>query len=75
MEFRRYKKGIKRFGCAQVPMEEVIGSAKIIVLVSHDMDAVERICNRAIYLDGGRVVADGAPQDVIREYRQTLHVG
>src|SRR5258705_7260328 len=33
---------------------------RTIVLVSHDLGAVTRLCERAIWLDGGRVAASGA---------------
>lgn len=41
---------------------------KTIVLVTHSMPMVERFCDRAILLEGGRVVAEGAPADVARRY-------
>lgn len=43
---------------------------KTIVLVSHDLATVESFCDRALLLDHGRVVAEGAPTDVIETYRQ-----
>jgi ABC-type polysaccharide/polyol phosphate transport system ATPase subunit len=41
---------------------------KTIVLVSHDLAAVRRFCDRAILLDQGRIRADGAPDQVIKQY-------
>jgi ABC-type polysaccharide/polyol phosphate transport system ATPase subunit len=40
-----------------------------ILFVSHDLPEVERRCQRALHLQGGRVVADGPPADVVRDYR------
>ncbi|MBI5504796.1 MAG: ABC transporter ATP-binding protein [Deltaproteobacteria bacterium] len=40
-----------------------------IVLVSHDLFLVEREADRAVWLDAGRVVAEGAPSDVVARYR------
>ena len=39
-----------------------------IVFVSHNMDAVRKVCNRAILLNKGAIVCDGSPDSVIDEY-------
>ncbi len=57
---------------ARKRMIELIDRAKIIVLVSHDMNAVQAICNRAIYLRNGRVVSDGNVKDVVNEYLKSF---
>jgi ABC-type polysaccharide/polyol phosphate transport system ATPase subunit len=44
------------------------GSGRTIVFVSHDMEAVSRLCERVIWLDHGRVVRDGTPGEVLPEY-------
>jgi lipopolysaccharide transport system ATP-binding protein len=53
---------------AKKRMQELIDEARIIVVVSHDMAAIRRICTRAIYLRGGKLIADGNVDDVIKEY-------
>ena len=49
-------------------MEELGGSGRTIVFVSHSMPSVLRLCDRVVLLDDGGVVADGSPQEVIRAY-------
>lgn len=39
-----------------------------VVLVSHDRGAVEKFCDRAILIEAGKAVADGAPRDVYKRY-------
>ncbi|MBN1639705.1 MAG: ABC transporter ATP-binding protein [Anaerolineae bacterium] len=39
-----------------------------VLFVSHDMDAVRELCDRAIWLDGGGVRAEGDPEDVVTQY-------
>jgi biotin transport system ATP-binding protein len=39
-----------------------------LVLVTHDLELATR-CERALLLDGGRVVADGPPAEVVEHYR------
>ena len=41
---------------------------RTIVLVTHDMEAVKNHCQRAIYIDKGRIKADGRPRKVIKKY-------
>ncbi len=40
-----------------------------IVLVTHDMWLIQSVCKRAICIDGGIIVADGPPLNVISKYR------
>jgi lipopolysaccharide transport system ATP-binding protein len=47
---------------------EVGGEGRTVLFVSHNMAAVERACTRAVLLDGGRLVADGAPAEVVARY-------
>ncbi len=53
-------------------MEEAGRSGRTVVFVSHDLAAVARLCSRAVLLDRGQVVMDGAPAAVVQRY---LHGG
>ncbi len=47
--------------------------AATILLASHNMAEVERLCDRVVMLRRGRVVAEGSPQDLRRRFqRDTL---
>jgi len=46
-----------------------------IVFVSHDPGAVERVCDRAIMLEEGRVLEDGPAAQVVRSYHRRLVTG
>jgi lipopolysaccharide transport system ATP-binding protein len=52
---------------------EFRGAGKTIVLVSHDIGLIQRLCGRAIWLDQGRVAASGTVRDVATAYH--LEVG
>jgi len=39
-----------------------------ILFVSHDMDAITHLCDRAILLSGGRVAVEGEPRSVVHDY-------
>ncbi len=46
-----------------------------IVFVSHDPSAVERLCDRAIMLEDGRVLEEGSAVDVVRAYHRRVVSG
>lgn len=43
-----------------------------ILLVSHDLGAVERLMDRALWIDKGVMRAEGQPRDVAHAYRKSL---
>lgn len=53
---------------AQQRVQEMMSNAKLMVLVSHDMKTVKRVCNRVIWLDQGRIKFVGEPEEAITRY-------
>lgn len=49
-------------------MEDISHSGRTVIFVSHNMSAVTRICQRAILLEEGRVVASGESHDIVSAY-------
>ena len=49
-------------------LEELKNSDKTIVIVSHSLESVKKLCNRAIWLNQGEVKMDGETSKVIEEY-------
>jgi ABC-2 type transport system ATP-binding protein len=45
---------------------------KTILFVTHAVDLVRRICDRAIVLDHGEMVTEGTPGEAVRAFRETL---
>ena len=45
---------------------------KTMVIVSHDSEAIEKWCDRVIWLDGGGIREDGDPERVINCYREAI---
>ncbi len=43
---------------------------KTIVFVSHDMDSVERFCDRAMLMERGRMIEIGEPRAIARAYHE-----
>lgn len=48
--------------------EELKRENKTVIFVSHDMGAVRRFCDRAVYVDNGKIVHDGTPKEVADLY-------
>lgn len=53
---------------------EIVGAAKAVVLVTHDMSWVVEYCNRAILIERGEMVMEGEPADVVELHRSHAHV-
>ncbi len=49
-------------------MRELGDGGRTLLFVSHDLAAVEHLCQRTIWIDGGEVKQDGKTKDVIRAY-------
>ncbi|WP_163580505.1 ABC transporter ATP-binding protein [Gracilibacillus saliphilus] len=53
-------------------IQEMILSAKAVIIVSHSMNFVKTVCTRAIWFEKGRVVFDGEPEEAINRYNKRL---
>ncbi len=50
-------------------IKELAGEGKTLVVVSHDLDLVSRICERGVLLEQGQIVMDAPVQDVVDRLR------
>jgi len=53
-------------------MNSLRDSGKTIVLVTHDLGAITKFCDRALLLDSGRLIEDGKPDRVVQKYRALI---
>ena len=51
-------------------IHELHRHGRTIIFISHDLGAVERLCDRALLLRRGQIVADGPASDVIATYQK-----
>ena len=49
-------------------MDELSNSGVTIIFVTHNPYAIQRLCDRAIYVHEGRVAATGTPEDILNAY-------
>jgi lipopolysaccharide transport system ATP-binding protein len=49
-------------------MNDLAGGGRTVVFVSHQLSAVQRLCTRCYWIDGGRVRSEGPTNDVVAAY-------
>lgn len=49
-------------------MEDVTQKGRTVIFVSHNMEAIRRLCPRALFLDSGKLYIEGKSEDIISEY-------
>ena len=60
---------------AKARMYSMIDKANIMIMVSHDHLLVESLCNRVMWLDHGKLMADGIPSDILDKYLKGMKNG
>lgn len=66
---------------ARARMQEMMATARLMVVVAHDLGTIQELCNRALWMQHGQVMMDGPPDEVIAAYTQSVtpqagpHVG
>ncbi|MFK7830554.1 MAG: ABC transporter ATP-binding protein [Congregibacter sp.] len=62
--------GDEEFGeKAAAALKARIGGDQTVVLVSHNLNQIEALCDRAVWIDQGQVAGAGATRDIIKAYR------
>jgi ABC-type polysaccharide/polyol phosphate transport system ATPase subunit len=55
---------------ARARINQIIDQAALVVLVSHDLLTLEKLCDRVIWMEQGRIRQDGPAAEVIKAYQQ-----
>ncbi|MBU6496936.1 MAG: ABC transporter ATP-binding protein [Rhodospirillales bacterium] len=53
---------------ARLRLEDMVRGAEILVLSTHSAEVIMEWCSRVIWMDGGRIIDDGRPADVMARY-------
>lgn len=51
-------------------IREMMGQAGTVFLVSHSLDSITEVCERALWVDRGQLVMDGSAEEVVASYRR-----
>ena len=54
-------------------MEQMMESARLMVLISHDLASLRQFCTTGVWMDHGAVVRSGPVDDVIRDYLASVN--
>ena len=57
---------------ARQRIHEMIAKAELIVVVSHDLESLAKLCNQAIWMDHGRIRQMGPVQEIIAAYTASV---
>ncbi|MFJ0386264.1 ABC transporter ATP-binding protein [Bordetella bronchiseptica] len=49
-------------------IQEICAKGRIVILVSHSMASIQSMCNRCLWIDQGKIVMDGLPDQVCKAY-------
>src|SRR5215207_10459431 len=53
-------------------MSELTDEGRTVLFVSHDLGAVGRLCNRVVWIDGGRTQHDGGAAELLASYQRQM---
>ena len=54
-------------------MEQIIKDGRTLIFVSHGADVVQQVCRRAIFLQKGKIMFDGATDDALAAYEKSCN--
>jgi ABC-type polysaccharide/polyol phosphate transport system ATPase subunit len=60
---------------AKARIRGLLDRSHVVVIVSHDLDALRELCSRGVWLEKGQVVADGPIAEVIDRYEACARGG
>ena len=52
-------------------ISQLCSQGGIALIVSHSMQSIQELCNRCIWLDQGKLVMDGPPEDIVAAYLES----
>ncbi|WP_240907393.1 ABC transporter ATP-binding protein [Paludisphaera rhizosphaerae] len=57
---------------AKERIRDLMGRSHAVVLVSHDLGTVRDLCDRAVWLQRGQIVADGPVHEIVKAYAESM---
>lgn len=51
-------------------IQEMMSRAKVVIIVSHSLTFIEKICTRGIWMEQGRVMFDGSAEEAVYKYKE-----
>ncbi len=54
-------------------IQKLVNSGCTMLLVSHSMQQVLELCEKAIWLDNGEIIMSGGAEEVVKAYEEYMH--
>jgi len=58
---------------ASAKMSEIMNTARTMLLVSHGLGTIKDLCNDCIWMDHGRLMMRGTPDDCVAAYNESVN--
>lgn len=53
-------------------LQQMMARSRCIIIISHSMGTIQRLCNKVLWIEAGHDVAIGTPDEIIPRYRAAL---
>ena len=53
-------------------MKSIVNSGRTVMVISHNLDIMQELCTRCLWMEQGKIILDGLPQSVIDSYQRSL---
>lgn len=53
-------------------IQQMVEKSSILIVVSHDINQIHRLCNRVVLLDHGNIINDGDPETILEQYKRKI---
>jgi ABC-type polysaccharide/polyol phosphate transport system ATPase subunit len=50
-------------------IERIKGNGTTFVVVSHNSEMIKKLCSRVIWLEHGKIIGDGNPEQILKQYQ------
>lgn len=57
---------------AEQRMRNFMGRARAVVMVGHALEFLQSFCTRVLWMEKGRIRADGPPREIVAQYRNVM---
>jgi len=53
-------------------LRQIIKESKIVLVVTHNLDFVEKFCSTTLWIEKGKLQASGKPDEIVKQYRDSV---
>ena len=57
---------------ASARLKEIVAKAKAVVVVTHNLNFIRSTCNRVVWIEKGRIRAEGDPEEIVSAYERSV---